>query len=182
MLSHFARRLIFDGLLYLTNRPIAHIPSHTIRLAFYRTVMKYRIGRGSYIFMDAWFDGRGHFEMGCNSVINQKCHLDNRGGIQIGDNVSISSEVCILTADHDMRSPDNAGRERPVHIHDYVFIGTRATILPGVTLGEGAVVGAGSVVTKDVPPYTMVAGIPARKIGERPTGMRYSASYNRLFF
>lgn len=179
---HLIRRVVFDATLYLANRVVARIPSHTLRLTFYRRVMRLTIGQGSFIFMDAWFEGKGLFEMGVNSVVNQKCHLDNRGGITIGDNVSISSQVCILTADHDMASPTNEGRERPVHIEDYVFIGTRAMILPGVTLGRGAVVGAGAVVTRDVPPYTIVAGIPAKKIGDRPQNQSYSASYGRLFF
>ena len=131
--------------------------------------------------MDAWFDTIGSFNMGNNSTINQKCHLDNRGGLTIGSNVSISSEVCILTADHDPNTADFAGRCRGVSIEDYAFIGTRAMILAGVTIGQGAIVAAGAVVSRDVLPYEIVAGIPARVIGSRRKDLDYSASYCRLF-
>ena len=179
-LSNRVRSVVFDLTLFVTNRIVAHLPSHTIRLLYYRHLMGYVIGKGSSIFMDAWFDGKRGFIMGENSVINQKCRLDTRGGITIGNNVSISAETCILTADHDPQSPDFVGRERPVILEDYVFVGTRAMILPGVTLGEGSVVAAGAVVTKSVAPYTIVGGVPARVIGQRARGLHYSAYYRRL--
>jgi acetyltransferase-like isoleucine patch superfamily enzyme len=177
----FLRLARYDALLYLTNRVVARIPSHTLRLWYYRCCWKCEIGPNSFIFMDAWFDTRGSFRMGRNSTINQKCRLDNRGSITIGDNVAISTETCILTADHDPRDDDFGGRARSVQIEDYVFIGTRAMILPGVTLGRGAVVAAGAVVTRSVAPYAIVAGIPAREIGRRQTDLNYNASYCRLF-
>jgi acetyltransferase-like isoleucine patch superfamily enzyme len=68
-----------------------------------------------------------------------------------------------------------------VRIGDYAWLGARALILPGVELGEGAVVGAGSVVTKAVAPYAIVAGSPAKPIGERPRGLRYTLAYFPLF-
>jgi maltose O-acetyltransferase len=175
-------KIIFgEGLLYLTNHIVNHIPLHFIRLGFYRLFLKFDIGSDSAIFMETWFDTKDNFKIGNNSVINQKCRLDNRGGITIGENVSISAEVCILTADHDLQSYDFTGRTRPVNIEDYVFIGTRATILPGVTLGKGSAVAAGAVVTKSVPPFTIVAGVPAKPIGRRPTDLQYCISYLRLF-
>ncbi len=178
------RSIYYDGLLFVANRVIAHIPSHSCRLFYYRHVMKFSIGPCSYIFMDAWFDtkGKNSFVMGHHSVINQKCRLDNRGGIAIGNNVAISAEVCILTADHDVQSREFQGRVRKVTINDYVFIGTRALILPGVTIGEGAVIGAGSVVTADIPEFTIVAGSPAKQIGKRNLQLfEYDAGYYRWF-
>lgn len=176
-----AKRIYFEGILYFTNRVVAHIPSHFIRLLFYRYLLGFKIASGGTIFMEAWFDTKDFFKMGQNSVINQKCHLDNRGGITIGENVAISSEVCILTADHDLQISNFPGRIRPVNIEDYVFIGTRALILPGVTLGKGSVVAAGAVVTKSVSPFTIVAGIPAKPIGRRQTDLNYCTRYRRLF-
>jgi maltose O-acetyltransferase len=178
---HLLRRVWFDGLMFFCNKIVSHVPSHGFRKFFYRRAMKFRIGRQSYIFSGARFDARGGFEIGNETTINEFCRLDNRGGIVIGDNVSISSETCILTADHDPQSPVFAGRERAVQIEDYVFIGTRALILPGVKVGRGAVVAAGTVVTKDVPPLTIVAGCPAREIGRRDPTLDYRVAYCRLF-
>ena len=177
----FLKRLRYDGLLYLTNQWVGRIPSHQFRLWYYRHVMKFTVGSGSFIFMDAWFDTRGNFEIGSCSTINAKCHLDNRGGLTIGNNVSISNEVTIITADHDPQEADFRGRERAVVIEDYVFIGTRSMILAGVTLGRGAIVAAGAIVSRDVAPFSIVAGVPARVIGKRREDLDYSASYCRLF-
>ena len=180
-MNNWIKVIYFDGILYLTNRLVAHIPSHAIRLYFYRYCLGLEIGKNSHIFMDAWFDSKKNFQLGNNSVINQKCRLDNRGKITIGDNVSISAEVCILTADHDLQTSDFAGRIRPVNIEDYVFIGTRAMILPGVNLGKGCAVAAGAVVTKSVSPFTIVAGVPAKPIGKRQSDLQYHLNYCRLF-
>ena len=163
--------------MFVTNRVIAHIPCHAFRLCYYRNVLNMSIGADTYIHMDAWFDTKGNVTLGANSVINEKCRIDNRATVSIGRNVSISAEVCILTADHDLQRTDFGSREKPVTINDYVFIGTRALILPGVVIGEGAAVAAGSVVTKSVAPYDVVAGVPAKTIGTRPRGFTYTICY-----
>ena len=175
------RRIRAEGLLYVCNRLVSRVPSHRFRLFFYRRFMGFEIGHHSYIFMDAWFDCRKAFRMGNHSVVNQKCRLDPRGGQEIGDNVGIASETCILTADHDPQAPDCGGRSAPVRIEDYVVVGTRAMILRGVTIGRGAVVAAGAIVTKSVPPFAIVAGSPARQIGVRNQDLSYEINYDRLF-
>jgi len=175
------RDLKFDLLVFLTNRIVAYIPIRRLRLAYYRAVLDLQIGRGTFIFMGAWFDSRHGFTIGANSVINQNCRLDNRGGITIGSGVSISADVAILTGDHDIQSRDFAGRSRPVHIGDHAFLGTRCVLLPGVTIGTGAVVAAGAVVARDVEAYTIVAGNPAKKIGDRTRDLAYEIHYSRLF-
>lgn len=178
---HFLRRLSLDGLLFFCNKIVGHFPSHVLRKSFYRGVMRFQIGQGSYIFAGARFDAPDGFKLGDDSTINDHCRLDNRGVITIGDHVSISSQVCILTADHDPQSPVFAGREREVRIEDHAFVGTRAMILPGVKIGRGAVVAAGAVVTKDVAPLAIVAGSPAREIGRRNPTLDYRVEYCRLF-
>ena len=91
-----------------------------------------------------------------------------RGSLQIGSNVSVSPEAAILTAYHRHDRDDFGVESKAVTVEDHVWIGARAIILPGVTLGRGSVVGAGAVVTRDVPPLTIVAGNPARPVGTRP--------------
>lgn len=112
------------------------------------------------------------------NVINFGCLFDGRHyQIKTGSDVSIGPEATILTLGHDPQSPDFADKGREVVIGDRVWIGYRAIILPGVTIGEGAVVGAGSVVTKDVEPYRIVAGNPARIIGHRESNLKYQLNY-----
>lgn len=117
--------------------------------------------------------------IGHRCVINFGTLMDGRRyPIKIGADVSIGPEASILTLGHEPRSPVFADRGGPVVIGDRAWIGFRAIVLPGVSIGEGAVVGAGSVVTRDVDPYQIVAGNPARVIGERPRQLRYTLNYN----
>ncbi len=113
-------------------------------------------------------------KIGTNSCIGHKATLDARGGLTIGSNVNFSSEVMIWTAQHDHRDQHFETVFKPVMIEDTVWLGPRAIILPGITIGKGAVVAAGAVVTKDVEPYTVVGGIPARKISDRPQDLDYN--------
>ena len=175
------RAFRFDLLIFICNRVVSVFPGSRLRMLFYRRVMQLKMGEGVNILSGTWIDCRGNFEIKGNCVINQNCRLDNRGGISIGLNVSISPEVHLITADHDMDDPLGGGRTGEITIGDFVFIGSRATILPGVTIGEGAVVAACACVTKDVPEYTMVGGVPAKEIRKRPRGMTYTAEYCRHF-
>lgn len=143
--------------------------------------MDFKIGEGSTVLMNCSFDCTKSFTIGENSVVNGNCRMDTRGGIVIGDNVSISADVIILTADHDLNTVDFSGNSSPVFIEDYAWIGTRAMILPGVKIGKGAVIAAGSVVTKNVEPYHVVAGVPAKFIKKRIENLNYFISYKRLF-
>jgi acetyltransferase-like isoleucine patch superfamily enzyme len=118
--------------------------------------------------------------IGANSTVGSWAILDGRRAIQIGRNVNLSSEVALWTLQHDPQSESFAVTGGPITIEDYAWISFRATILPGVTVGRGAVVAAGAVVAKDVPPHKIVGGIPAKVIGERRADLSYqlgSAGY-----
>lgn len=120
--------------------------------------------------------------IGNNTVINSHVLLDGRGGhLKIGNNVDIAREVNIWTLEHDINDSMHRSLGGDVVIEDYVWIASRATILPGVTIGKGAVVACGAVVTKDVEPMTVVGGVPARKIGERINLLEYELKHNPLF-
>lgn len=117
-------------------------------------------------------EGR-NITIGDGSIIGMWATLDGREGITIGKNVNFSSEVALWTLQHDYNSPTFETTGGPIVIGDRAWISFRATILPGVTIGEGAVVAANSVVTKDVAPYTVVGGIPAKPIGKRTSDLSY---------
>jgi maltose O-acetyltransferase len=166
--------LVIRVLNYLTNEVVAKIPSFTLRHAWYTKVLGVRLapGAGIHLGLYLWFYGPGQLRrtgvsFGRNARVNRRCTLDVRGGLTVGANASISPEVVILTASHRVNDPEFPVETRPVVIEDNVWIGTRAVILPGVTLGRGCVVSAGAVVTRDVPPLAMVGGVPARQIGTR---------------
>lgn len=115
--------------------------------------------------------------LGARSIIGRRCLVDARGGIRIGRDVNIGSDTILMTAKHEVRDPGFIASYAPIEIGDRAWIALRATILGGVTIGEAAVVAAGAVVTRDVPPYTIVGGTPAVPIGERPRGLEYELDY-----
>ena len=142
------------------------VPSHHFRRFFYR-LAGVKIGKGSAIHMGARFYNPSNIEIGEDSVIGEGVVLDGRDKLMIGNHVDIASEVMIYNSEHDVQSDDFKAVSKQVIIEDYVFIGPRAIILPGVAIKKGAVVGAGAVVTKNVEEYEIVGGVPAIKIGER---------------
>jgi acetyltransferase-like isoleucine patch superfamily enzyme len=163
---------------YLCNHVISHIPGHDLRMSAYRA-LGVSIGAESTILMSTEMQHCEDLTIGRNTIINPHCLLDGRGGLLIGDNVNISSHVLLLAGTHDVQNGEEfAGFAERIVIEDYVWLCTRAMILAGVTIGRGAVVAAGAVVTKSVEPHTIVAGIPARKIGERNSDLHYQLRYN----
>ena len=111
-------------------------------------------------------------EIGSGTTINRGCrllasHFYKDVRIVIGNHVAVAPEVCLLAAGHNYKKKDLPDTAASIIIGDYVWIGARSIILQGVTVGEGAVIAAGSVVTKDVPPYSIVAGAPAKVIKKR---------------
>jgi len=156
------------------------IPSHSLRLFFYRRVFHVVSGEATSIHRHCRFYRPGGVSIGAHSVINRGVLLDGRSGLQIGDNVSISEGSQLLTLEHDPNSPSFAWRGAPVVIANRVFLGARAIVLPGITIGEGAVVAAGAVVTHDVEPYTIVGGVPARPIGQRRRDLSYQLTYRKF--
>ena len=165
---------------YLFNHCISRIPSYAIRQLYLEKVFKIRIGGGSSIHMGCFFT-ENNISIGANSIINRNCYLDCRKGIKIGNNVSISPEVYILSLTHNVDDPEFNAVGSNVVIEDRVWIGARAIIMPGVTLSAGSVVGAGSVVTKDVPAYSIVGGIPAKLIKKRNADLHYNLHYKPFF-
>jgi maltose O-acetyltransferase len=165
---------------YFYNSLITNVPLYWIRHAYLQLVLRIPIGKGSAIHMGCFFAGR-HVRIGDHSIINRNCHLDGRESIVIGNNVSIAQDTCILSMSHDAQSDNFEPVRRETIIHDYVWVGIRAIILPGVELKKGCVVGAGSVVTKSVSELSIVAGAPAKVIGSRNSQLQYTLNYRPYF-
>ncbi len=166
--------------LYIFNKFINRIPFAFLRIWLMRPYMT--IGKHTNILLNVELLKvslkRSQIVIGDNCIVNARSVLDGREGrIIIGNNVDIARETSIFTLEHDPHSDYHDSRPGDVIIEDYVWIASRVTVLPGVTIGRGAIVASNSVVTKNVEPMSIVAGIPAKKIGERKSGLKYNLNY-----
>ena len=167
--------------LYMCNL-VSGFPSSRLRHLIYRKAGRMSIDLSSSIHRGAKFFCLGGISISAHCVINGNCYLDGRRGLHIGKSVSVSVGSRILTLGHDPQSSNFEVVGGEVVIEDFAWIGAFATILPNVRIGRGAVVGAGSVVTKNVPDYAIVAGIPAKVVGSRNQTLNYELDYSPLFF
>lgn len=167
---------------YIPNNIINNIPIARLRWLYYILVLRHNIDYRAYLYLGIYiYPTFKLMKIGKYTNINRNCVLDGRGGLYIGDNVNISAEVAIYTGGHKMNSSTFAYYDKAVHIENRVWIGTRAMIMPGVSIGEGAMIMPGAIVTKDVTPFSIVAGIPAKKIGERSKNLTYDLTWRSMF-
>jgi len=170
-----------DLVLFKLNLISAIIPFHSIR-NFYFRICGVKIGKYSYIHMGARFYFPAGVQIGEGTIVGDHAFLDGRAPLVIGNNVDIASQVLIYNSEHNINSEGFDPIEEKVEIGDYVFIGPRAIILPGVKIGKGAVVAAGAVVTQNVKEFEIVGGVPAKPIGERKNkNPHYKLGRARLF-
>jgi len=172
-------RLYAGALLaYLYNAWVGRIPSRRIRRAYLRRYLG-SYGAGSTVQLGVRFLNGRKVHLGRRNVVNFGTLIDGRRyPVEFGDDVSIGPEATVLTLGHDPQSPDFRDLGGVVRIGSRAWIACRAIVLPGVTIGEGAIVAAGAVVTRDVPPYTIVAGAPARAVGERNRDLTYHLDFD----
>lgn len=135
----------------------------------FREIMSRLIGKkvddSFRLFPPFYTDFGKNITIGKDVFINSGCHFQDQGGITFGDGTLIGHNVVLATINHDLRPSQNRKNNyAPITIGNNVWIGSNAVILPGVTIGKWTVIGAGSVVTKDVEAYTVVGGNPARII------------------
>lgn len=140
------------------------------------------MGPHTSVLRDTYILHPKNIRIGDHCVINTHVLLDGRGGtLQIGNNVDVARDANIWTMEHDPNSPTHASRGGNVIIEDHVWIASRATILPGVHIGRGAVIACGAVVTKDVPEKAIMGGVPAKILGYRENPLSYELDYRPLF-
>ncbi|MFM7143724.1 MAG: acyltransferase [Alphaproteobacteria bacterium] len=154
-------------------RPIPGFVGFGLRWALYRVLFS-RLGGFPFIYKGVYFEHCYGIDAGSNLHVSAGAVLYGRGGLVIGDDVMIGHYATIYTSQHrwDLGAEIPMIRQghapAPVTIGDDVWIGAHAVVLPGVRIGRGTVVAAGAVVNRDTAPYTIVAGVPARVVGERP--------------
>ena len=170
-----------EDFLLMLLRWVGTVPSHSFRRLCYR-IVGIKIGSGSTIHMWANFYQPKNVSIGKDTIIGDHCFLDGRADLVIGDHTAIASQVLFYNSEHDINHSEFTAREEPIKVGDYVFIGPRAIILPGVTIGDGAVIAAGAIVTKDVDSKSVVAGVPAKEIAKRNLeSFHYRLGRPRLF-
>lgn len=163
------------------NTVVQHVPSRRLRRIWLRRLLTDGAS-DAFVGMHVTLMSRGSIHLGKRSAVNAWCILDGRGStLRIGDDSDIGTHTHIWTLEHDPNDPVHGTRGAPVAIDDHVWIASRVTILPGVTIGRGAVVAAGAVVTQDVAPMAIVAGVPARVIGQRQNPLTYRLAFNPRF-
>ncbi|OGK39543.1 hypothetical protein A2954_07705 [Candidatus Roizmanbacteria bacterium RIFCSPLOWO2_01_FULL_37_12] len=145
---------------------VGHIPLHHLRRFFYR-IAGIKIGRGSSIHMGTRFYDPVNISIGEDTIIGEDAVLDGRDKLVIGNHVAVATGAMFLNSQHEINDEFFSPSISPIAVEDYVFIGPRVIVQPGVRIGRGAIVAAGAVVTKDVPPFAVVGGVPAKIISER---------------
>jgi len=164
------------------NMLVNGIPFHAVRNSYLRACGMH-IGKNTCMMRGSLVIRPEQISIGDHCIIGFQCFLGGEGKIQIGNNVNISSFCVLLGGYHDIDDPQFKPILNPIIIEDYAWLATRVTIAAGLRIGRGAVVAAGAVVTRDVPPYHVVAGVPAKKIRERkPEACAYEFNYQPWFF
>jgi maltose O-acetyltransferase len=166
---------------YLFNDIITHVPIHFIRLGFLRLFNK-EISREAKILLHVKILNFWEVEIGPRSVINQYCLLDCRlFKIFIKNDVDIGPYTRIWTLGHDPDNENHSVKGGNVIIEDHVWIASGVTLLPDITIGRGAVLASGSVVTKSTESLGIYGGNPARKIKDRNNSLDYSLNFTPIF-
>lgn len=154
-----------------------------LRVALLKGWVIRRIGRESGVDDQVLFTGNRSIEAGDHVGFGKGCRIHAAGGIRIGTHVMIAPYVSLITSNHryvtQFARADNYDELKPIVIGDDVWIGERAIVLPGVTIGRGAIIGAGAVVARDVPDCAVVAGNPARVVKFRDVPDRLAAADRR---
>jgi len=170
------------GLFLLATMFVGWLPSRQLRTWLGRHALGMRIAPTATVYR--WRDLREPrgIEIGPGSIVGFWATIDGRLGVKIGSHVNLSSEVALWTVQHDPNDPEFGIRGGPIVIEDHAWISFRATVLPGVRIGRGAVVAANAVVTEDVEDYAIVGGVPAKVIGRRTQDLDYRFDGDGLWF
>lgn len=173
-------KCIYYTLVLFGNVIINKIPSRHLRKWFYQ-LLGAKIGKNTVICRRVDIIFPKGLNLSENVAIGWFVDLDARGGINVGHDTNISSHTKFITGSHDIDDPEFTASFKAINIGHHCWIGTGAIVLQGVSIGDGAVVAAGAVVTKDVPSNTIVGGIPAKVIRQRNPDFNYNVQGATFF-
>lgn len=173
-----------NGLLLYELGLIGRIPSRTIRTWLLKNIFCVSVGKNVTIYRWKEIRNPWNIQIGDGTIIGDDAILDGRHGIHIGKNCNFSTGVWIWTEQHDYNDPyfNCTNKGGGVVIGDRAWISSRTTILPNIRIGEGTVIAAGAVVTKDCDQYAIYGGVPAKRIKERTHNLEYEFSGKGLPF
>lgn len=162
----------------LYNMLVTYVPFHWVRLTFLRFAGM-QISENACIMRGTIVMRPERISLGRGTIVGMRCFLGGESFLRIGNNVNISSFSILLGGKHDINKPTFDDMFAGIIIEDYTWIATAARICAGVRIGRGAVVATGAVVTRDVEPYHVVAGVPAKTINHRnPEACTYEQNYH----
>ena len=165
-------KCFYYAIVLFGNVVINKIPSRHIRKWFYQ-LMGAKIGKHTFPCRRVEVLLPKGLVLHDRVAVGWSAELDARGGIEIGHDTNISSHAKLITGSHDIDDPEFTADFKPIKVGHHCWIGTEAIVLQGITIGDGAVVAAGAVVTKDVPPFEMWGGTPAHYIRKRNENVEY---------
>ena len=171
--------LIYDTYQFVTDC-VMHCPLAIIRNTYARLILK-KMGKGCQFSRHVHLISPHKIELGSHVFINRNATLDGRKGLDVRDNVDIGEFSSIWSLQHDYNDENHATVGGKTVIEDHSWIAPHSIVLPGITIRRGTVVGTQSVVTKDTPPMSVVAGIPAKKIADRNNTLSYTLNYKIYF-
>ena len=165
-------KCIYYAIVLFGNAVVNKIPSRHLRKWFYKCLGA-KIGNKTVICRRAELLFPKGLELKDNVAVGWFVDLDARGGIFVDHDTNLSSHTKFITGSHDIDDSNYTASFKPIRIGHHCWVGTGAIVLQGVTIGDGAVVAAGAVVTKDIPPYEVWGGVPAKFIRKRSTDLQY---------
>lgn len=173
-------KYIYYTIVLFGNVFINKIPSRHIRKWFYQ-LMGAKIGKNSFPCRRVEVLLPKGLQLADGVAVGWFVELDARGGITVDHDTNISSHVTLITGSHDIDDPNFTADFKPIKIGHHCWIGTGATVLQGVTIGDGAIVAAGAVVTKDIPAYEVWGGVPAKFIRKRSDNLDIQLALHQYF-
>lgn len=163
---------------WVLNHIVNRLPYAAWRIAGYRLLgVHFEDPSTGCLMLGVEVNHPSRLSVGRNTVVGPDALLDARGGITLGANVNVTGGARFQTAKHLVQDPGFDAVYEPIVVGDRAWIALGATVLGGVTIGEGAVVAAGATVTRDVPPFAIVAGTPAAQVGTRTRDLDYELGY-----